>query len=105
METTLLIQALEAARAAMQAAKPARASGCGRVYVTLEGLDRRGRLATTRFAKASGLIFQTRAHYGMRDALYLGYDNATGRQLGQGEAFVAALALHGVAASLEAQAD
>ena len=75
--------------------QPERPSGCGRVYVCVSKDHAKGIKAA---AKRLGQIFQTTSHYGDRYALYVGYDNADGKALGQGTAIVSALNAAGISA-------
>lgn len=81
-----------------------RPSGCGRVYVCLS-IDGKDVKHVKAACKALGLIFQPKAHYGLTNAIYVGYDNASGRLLGKGEAVAQALNALGVKAYMEACAD
>lgn len=93
-----------------QRGTPERPSGCGRVYVCIstagglwptaeqEAEAKRHVAGIKKAAKELDLIFQTRSHYGDRNALYVGYDNASGRELGRGTAIVAALKEAGIQA-------
>lgn len=76
-------------------ATPARPSGCGRVYVVLS--DKTHAKGIAKAAKAMGKIFQAKAHYGMTNALYIGYDNADGYALGIGTSVAAYLNANGIA--------
>jgi hypothetical protein len=73
-----------------------RVSGCGRVYVAVTTPDKFKLAAVKKAAKKLGKIFQTRSHYGDRNAIYIGYDNATGVELARGTAVVEALKAAGV---------
>lgn len=95
---------------------PNRASGCGRVYVCLsrpfdattlkyQKLDPRLVKAVEAAAARTGTIFQRKAHYGMTNALYVGYDNATGRELARGEMLAKLLTEAGVPAYMDAHGD
>jgi len=83
-----------------------RPSGCGRVYVVLGAswdaseeakaqakADAKGIAAA---AKKLGKIWQAKSHYGDRNALYVGYDNHTGYELGKGTAIERVLKAHGI---------
>lgn len=111
MTTTTTAPALsrETVLEAIKAAKDApytvdRASGCGRVYVTVGG-DRKTINAVAAACKALGLIFQRKAYYGLRNAIYVGYDNADGRALARGKVFAETLRARGISAYDEACAD
>ncbi len=70
---------------------PARASGCGRVYVDLSLPDRASKTAVAKAAKALGLIYGANYYSGSKTSLYVGYDNCDGRALGKGPVIAAAL--------------
>lgn len=85
----------------------ARPSGCGRVYVCVPSTTWQGTADQNAQAKADargiaaaakklGKIFQKRSHYGDSNALYVGYDNCTGAELGRGDAIVATLKAAGI---------
>ncbi len=82
-------------------ATPNGTSGCGRVYVVVSG-DRSTINAVAAAAKKLNVIFQRRAHYGMSNALYIGYDNADGKALAKGEAVAASLSAAGLSAYMDA---
>lgn len=68
---------------------------CARCYVCLSGpgyraLTKKERAAVDAWAKANGMRFQARGYYGLRDALYVGYDNADGDVIAKADAFAAA---------------
>lgn len=63
--------------------------GCCRVYVVLANKADAKRVAAA--AKKIGKIFQAKAHYGLKNALYIGYDNCSGRELAQGTDVMLAL--------------
>ena len=101
----ILRGALEAAAKAA----PDRPSGCGRVYVCVPSKDysrdateatnaqaKKDALGIARAAGGFGKIWQAKNHYGDRNALYVGYDNSTGRELGVGRAIVDHLKAHGI---------
>lgn len=68
---------------------PERPIGCCRVYVVITDPD--AAKAMPKIAKKGNYIFQKKAHYGMRNALYIGYDNCDGRSLARGTVVVNAL--------------
>lgn len=70
-----------------------RPSGCGRVYVCVAKEHAAG---IKKAAKALGKIYQTNSHYGDKHALYVGYDNASGQELGRGTVIAAALKAAGI---------
>lgn len=90
-------------------AKDIRPSCCGRVYVCIstpgglfptpeqESIGKAHQQGIKAAAKKIGKIFQTKSHYGDRNALYVGYDNASGIELAKGEAIVAHLKSYGIA--------
>lgn len=89
----VLTDALAASRKA-SAADFKGARGCARAYVSLSNkdyskLDRKQVAAVKFWAKGCGVIFQTKAHYGLSNAIYIGYDNATGLECAKAEAFAA----------------
>ncbi len=88
--------------AAFRTAGQERAIGCCRVYVTVEKQHAKTVAAA---AKQIGKIFEAKAHYGMRNALYIGYDNCSGRELAQGAAVVSALKAVGIDAYREEHGD
>jgi hypothetical protein len=87
---------------------PERVSGCGRVYVCLspegglfptaeqEAQHKKDVAGIKKAAKALGKIYQTNGHGGLRKCLYVGYDNASGLELGRGTAIVAFLKANGI---------
>ena len=82
--------------------EPERPLGIGRIYVVVDKAHARGIGAA---AKKLGLIFQMKAHYGMKNALYVGYDNHDGRALARGTRVVEMLKAHGIGAYREEQGD
>ena len=82
----------------------ARASGCGRAYVCVSGLERTELTAFAAAAKELGRIFQRKGH-GVSNALYVGYDNADGGALGKAEAIATELSKRGISAYAEGVAD
>lgn len=101
-EKAKVLEALTAANAAPYEATPA--CGCGRAYVTVSG-ERDTINAVAAASKKLGLIFQRNAYYGLRNAIYIGYDNADGRALGKAKAFAKVLNERGIKAYDEACAD
>ena len=90
------------------------ASGCGRVYVCFgqygnfderdpaikqknRRLTKALRLATVAAAQKLNMAYQTKG-YQVKNALYVGYDNCTGKQLGQGSAITNNLKALGIRA-------
>ncbi len=93
----------EAVFAAVKAAqvapfeKPARGYGCGRAYVVLSSRnDRKTINAVSAACKALGLMFLRKAYGAGSNAIYIGYDNATGAELARSEAFAKELEKHGI---------
>ena len=72
---------------------PARATGCGRVYVVIAKPHRSG---ITAAAQKLGMRYLG-SESQCPNALYIGYDNATGIELGKGAAIADALNAAGVA--------
>jgi hypothetical protein len=70
-----------------------RGVGCGRIYVVVDKEHAKG-ISTA--AKKLGKIFQRTAHYGMKNALYVGYDNCDGRALSRGTKIVETLRAAGI---------
>lgn len=71
-----------------------RAYGCGRIYVVITDKDHVKGIAAA--AKKLGRIFQRNAYYGMKNALYVGYDNASGKEMAMGAAVVRVLKANGI---------
>jgi len=61
---------------------PEQGIGACRVYVSLAEKEHAKGIAAA--AKALGKIFQKKAYYGLTNALYIGYDNFSGRELARG---------------------
>lgn len=72
------------------------ARACARCYVIFVGLDRAARQRVKNWAGFRNRVFQKQAAYGFSDALYVGYDNATGIEAGFAEALARALKARGV---------
>ena len=70
----------------------ARATGCGRVYVAISKEHRRGIAAAAKKLGARYWGKESQCPY----ALYVGYDNGTGIELGKGTAIADALKAAGV---------
>lgn len=80
--------------------------GCARIYVGVYGVDAKTLNAVAAVCKAKHLIFERKAHYGMRNAIYIGYEmGSTGATYCKGEAFAEALAKAGLPATVEAFGD
>lgn len=104
METNKVVTVLEDAFGATL--DPARAIGCCRVYVCLNAkTDRKVVTAVAAAAKKLGKIFQRKAYYGLGNALYIGYDACSGREVARGEAVAAALTAAGIVAYSEVCGD
>jgi|SRR5579859_2646184 len=104
MDKTRVFDLLVAAFAAPYVV-PARGFGCGRAYVCLGKLDPKTASAVAAACKKLGKIFQRKAYYGLRNAIYVGYDNADGKALAQSEAIAASLTTAGLPAYSEACSD
>jgi len=61
-----------------------RGIGCCRVYVVIS--DKAHVKGVAKAARAMNKVFQTKAHYGMSNALYIGYDNCDGLALARANA-------------------
>lgn len=97
--------AITAAKSAPFTAKPVM-GGCARIYVGVFGVDRKTVNAIAAACKKADLIFQRKAYYGMRNAIYIGYEmGTTGAAYCKGEAFAAALSAAGIPAMVEAFGD
>lgn len=94
---------LKAARAAMQTAPRERASGCGRVYVSIVEKEHAKGIADA--AKTMNWIFHKKGHAGMSNVLYIGYDNSTGVELGQGTAVAQVIKNAGISCYRDEQGD
>lgn len=94
---------LQTAFAAADRATPERISACGRIYVCI--VDKAHGRGIARAAKKLGKIYQGRGHYGVTNALYVGYDNATGREFARGTAIVAVLVANGIRAYRDEHGD
>jgi hypothetical protein len=79
--------------------------GCGRAYVCLTGLDLKKKRALAAASKRLGLLYLTKAYGTGGNALYIGYDNATGVALAKAEAVAASLNASGVACYTDAVGD
>ena len=81
---------------------PVQGCGCGRAYVCVYGVDKPVMKAFEAAAKALDKIFQRKAYYGLTNALYIGYDNSTGRELARARTVAEYLTSHGIPAYDEA---
>lgn len=71
--------------------------GCCRVYVEIfAGKDRALINDIAAACKEVGQIFQRKAHYGMSNAVYVGYDNHDGHALARGTLIADALRSLGI---------
>ena len=95
MEMQAALAAVDAALAAKASAAPARASGCGRAYVALMG-DKAQLKAIAAACKARGVRYLPKPHGVGGPAIYVGYDNCTGVEVGQSVAMAGALNRAGV---------
>lgn len=86
----------------LAATSQARPIGACRVYVTFSDEHAKGVGAA---AKALGKIFQKKAHYGFRNALYVGYDNFEGTVIARANAIEAEFVKQGVSACVEYAGD
>ena len=77
--------------------------GACRVYVSI--LDKTHAAGIKKAAKALGKIFQTKAHYGLTNALYIGYDNFGGAELSRGTTVVNVLQAAGIKAYRSEEGD
>lgn len=82
---------------------PERAIGCCRVYVVL--MDKEHAKGMAAAAKRLGRIFQTKAHYNLTNALYIGYDNCSGHELAKATEVVRALKAAGIKCYREEMGD
>lgn len=89
-------------RLGMATTERARPMGCGRIYVST---SKEHAPMLRKAAKALGMIYQARNYYGDRYALYIGYDNCTGREWAQGEEVAKLLTALGMKASMRANGD
>lgn len=92
----------EALRAAADA-KPEFRSGCGRVYVCI--VDKAHVKGVEKAAMAAGRRFLRKGYAGMRNVLYVGYDNATGKELAMGTAMAKVFEAHGIKCYRDEQGD
>jgi hypothetical protein len=96
---------LSAVAAANAAAPKPVMGGCARIYVGVFGVDKKTINAVAAECKKANLIFQRKAYYNMRNAIYIGYEMSTGHAYGKGEAFAAALSAAGIPAMVEGFGD
>lgn len=94
-----------------------RASGCGRAYCVIsiprklqDGKRNPDRLRTLKAiekaCKSHGLMYLSEAYgIGRTPAIYIGYDNGTGRELGRSVAFTEELLRHGIQCYADAVGD
>lgn len=79
-------------------------SGCARIYVCIYGVDAKTMNLVAATCKKLGLIFQRKAHYGLRNAIYVGY-SMHGREYAKGEAMAAGFTSAGLPAYSTAEGD
>lgn len=103
--------ATNAAKAAFEASRNPTAigsvGGCGRVYVEIHDVNYKGIRKGSKVAKAfeaAGFRMTERPHRsGVR--IYVGYDNATGREWNRGETIASVLKEKGVLAYVDGDGD
>jgi hypothetical protein len=111
MDKQTLKAALHNAAITARTVPPQRASGCGRAYVVLTGVARKGKGAKANLqmwddaAKASGLMFLKEAYGVSGCCLYIGYDNADGRALARANSIAESLVAAGIGAYMDAVQD
>jgi len=103
MTTKQATQIFVECMAAAQAVAPQRVSGCGRVYIV--PASKEAKSALRRACKATGKRWIPKAYGIGADCMYFGYDNATGRELAQGEVFAAALTAKGINCYMDCAGD
>lgn len=81
-----------------KAIQPAKKIGCCRVYVTFDKADAKG---VEKAAANLGKRFQKKAHYGLSNALYVGYDNCDGVAIARAEAIQAEFAAKNIGCCIE----
>jgi len=79
--------------------------GCGRAYVCFYDTDRKTLNTIKKAASQCGLRYLPKAYGVGSKAIYVGYDNATGRQLAQAEAIAKNLRDIGIECYDDAQGD
>ncbi len=80
--------------------------GCGRAYVCISSTNGRKTInAVAAACKALGLMFLRKAYGVGNNAIYIGYDNATGTMLAKSDAFAEALNAQGIACYTDAHGD
>ncbi len=99
----MVLKALKAANEAPYTA-PGRGFGCGRAYVCVSG-DRKTVNAVAASCKTLGLMFLRKAYGVGGNAIYMGYDNATGGPMARAEAFAAALRENGISCYADGASD
>lgn len=80
------------------------AGGCGRVYVTVGYKSLNARSKATKTLNSAGFKM-TRRPYNSGFHIYVGYDNASGRELAMGEAIAQSFRDSGIAAFADGDAD
>jgi len=105
MSQSDLYDAAVAARDAGYSAPRARvAAGCGRVYVFLGYTPMRKNSKAAKTLERAGFCM-TRRPGDSGVLIYVGYDNASGQELGMGEAIAQSFRDSGIAAGLSADPD
>lgn len=98
-------EVLAAVKAANEAPVAAvRPSGCGRAYVMLT-CSKEEIKHVAAACKSLGLMFLKKAYGTSGNAIYVGYDNASGRAIGKSLAFAEVLKAHGLPCYYDAVAD
>ncbi len=97
---SLIVSTLKAAME--EKVKPQRPSGCGRVYVYVE---KEAQPVLKQPAKALNISYMKRPYGVGVDAIYVGYDNATGEALSRGELLATRLREIGIKAYREEVSD
>lgn len=96
-------EVIKQAFTAAQGAQPQRPSGCGRVYVDIGKIRANSKVA--RLLASIGHRLTHGPYCDNQRYLYIGYDNASGRELAMGEAVCDSLRANGFYASVCADAD
>jgi len=98
-------EVLAAVKAANEApATAVRPSGCGRAYVVMTCSKEEIKHVASA-CKSLGLMFLKKAYGTSGNAIYFGYDNASGRAVGKSMAFAEALKAKGLSCYDDAVAD
>jgi len=104
LTTAVATATLAAAFAAPYTVKPVY-GGCARIYVDLSLPGHASKVAVAKAAKALGLVYGPNYYSKCKTSIYIGYDNATGREYAKGVAVAAALAAAGWSASADGYGD